>query len=182
MVLTEHTMVMMIHQRPDYHKLTVAQVISTFSTHVLLETKSEKTFGIAQATWNTNLALKDNKVVVQPSRVEDVVEESCEEKDDTLCVANDFAKDLALLVKKYPGTMTNKGKNLNGKSFGRRKCYNCDRPRHFVHDFPYEGREDKSEKLVPMKKKFSKFTKRNEDKALFHEEYMSGGEDDGDDA
>ena len=76
MVLTKHTMVMMIHQRPDYHKLTVAQVVSTFSTHVLLETKSKKTFAIAQATKNTNLALKAKKVVAQPSREEDVVEES----------------------------------------------------------------------------------------------------------
>ena len=180
MVLTEHTMVMMIHQRPDYHKLTAAQVVSTFSTHVLLETKSKKTFAIAQATKNTNLALKAKKVVAQPSREEDV-EESYEEDGDTSCPANDFAEDLALLVKKYSGTMANKGKNLQGKSFGRRKCYNCDSPRHFVHDCPYERREDKSEKLVLKKKKFSKFTKRKDDKALVHEEYMSGDESDGDD-
>ena len=181
MVLTEHTMVMMIHQRPDYQKLTAAQVVSTFSTHVLLETKSKKTFAIAQATKNSNLALKAKKVVAQPSRDEEVVEETCEEDVDTSCPANDFAEDLALLVKKYSGTMANKGKNLQGRSFGRRKCYNCDSPRHFVHDCPYERREDKSEKLVLKKKKFTKFSKRKDDKALVHEEYMSGDEDDGDD-
>nr|XP_020178459.1 uncharacterized protein LOC109763997 [Aegilops tauschii subsp. strangulata] len=76
--------------------------------------------------------------------------------------------------------MANKGKNLQGRSFGRRKCYNCDSPRHFVHDCPYERREDKFEKLV-LKKKFTKFAKRKDDKALVHEEYMSGDEDDGDD-
>ena len=31
------------------------------------------------------------------------------------------------------------------------------------------------------KKKFTKFAKRKDDKALVHEEYMSGDEDDGDD-
>src|SRR4051812_49941760 len=46
--------------------------------------------------------------------------------------ANDFEKDLALLVRKYLGPMANKGKNLNGRSFRIRKCYNCDNPRHFV--------------------------------------------------
>ena len=50
-----------------------------------------------------------------------------------------------------------------------------------MHDCPYERREDKSEKLVLKKKKFSKFTKRKDDKALVHEEYMSGDESDGDD-
>ena len=83
MVLTEHTMVMMIHQRPDYQKLTAAQVVSTFSTHVLLETKSKKTFVIAEATENSNLALKAKKVLAQPSRDEEVVEETCEEDVDT---------------------------------------------------------------------------------------------------
>ena len=85
MVLTEHTMVMMVHQRPDYHKLISAQVVSTFSTHVLLETKSNKTFAIAQATKNSNLALKAKKVISQPSREEEVSEETCEEDNDTSC-------------------------------------------------------------------------------------------------
>ena len=77
MVLMEHTMVMMIHQRLDYHKLTAAQVVSNFSNHVLLETKSKNTFAIAQATKNSNLALKAKKVVSQPSREEEVSEEIC---------------------------------------------------------------------------------------------------------
>ena len=83
-----------------------------------METKSKKTFAIAQATKNSNLALKAKKVVAQPSRDEEVVEETCEEDVDTSCPANDFAEDLALLVKKYSGTMANKGKNLQGRSFG----------------------------------------------------------------
>src|SRR3954470_20196050 len=147
MVLIEHTMVMMVHQRPDYHKLTSAQVVSTFYTHVLLETKSKKTFAIAQATKNSNLTLKAKKVMSQSSREEEVSEEICEEDNDTSCPANDFAEYLALLVKKYSGTMANKGRNLQGRPFGRRKCYNCDSPRHFVHDCPYERREDMYEKL-----------------------------------
>jgi hypothetical protein len=96
-------------------------------------------------------------------------------------LANDFEEDLALLVKKYSGTMANKGKNPKGKSFGRSKCYKCDSPRHFIADCPYGRKEDKCEKLVLKKKKFSKFTKRREYKALVHEEYMSGDDDDGDD-
>ena len=87
---------MMIHQRPNYHKLTAAQVVSTFSTHVLLETKSKKTFALAQATKNSNLALKAKKVISQPSRDEEVSEEIGEEDIDTSCPANDFAVDLAL--------------------------------------------------------------------------------------
>ena len=82
---------MMIHQRPNYHKLTAAQVVSNFSTHVLLETKSKKTFAISQATKNSNLSLKAKKVISQPSREEEVSEEICEEDNDTSCPANDFA-------------------------------------------------------------------------------------------
>ena len=115
MVLTEHTMVMMVHQRLDYHKLTTDQVVSTFSTHILLETKSKKTFAIAQATKNSNLALKAKKVIIQPSREEEVSEEICEEDTNTSCPTNNFAEDLALLVKKYSGTMANKGKKSSRK-------------------------------------------------------------------
>ena len=42
------------------------------------------------------------------------VEEEC--KEDTLCPANDFEEDLALLVKKYMGTMATKWKNFKGKT------------------------------------------------------------------
>ena len=88
---------------------------------------------------------------------------------------------MALLVKKYTGTMATKGRNFKGKTFVRRKCYNCDSPKHFVADCPYERREDKSEKLVFKKKSFNKFAKRRGDKALVHEEYLSADEEDGDD-
>src|SRR3954467_11379791 len=77
--------------------------------------------------------------------------------------------------------MDTKGKNLKGKNFGRRKCYNCDSPKHFVSDCPYERREDKTDKLVFKKKSFNKFAKRRGDKALVHEEYLSGDDEDGDD-
>src|SRR4051812_32756990 len=79
------------------------------------------------------------------------------------------------------GTLGNKGSNFKGKTFGRRKCYNCDSPKHFVADCPYERREEKSEKLILKKKRFNKFAKRRGDKALVHEEYLSEDEEDGDD-
>src|SRR3954464_2775329 len=60
-------------------------------------------------------------------------------------------------------------------------CYNCDSPKHFVADCPYERREEKSEKLILKKKRFNKFAKRRGDKALVHEEYLSEDEEDGED-
>ena len=89
---------------------------------------------------------------------------------------------MALLVKKYVGTMGTlgtKGSNVKGKTFGRIKCYNCDSPKHFVADCPYDSREDKSKKLIFKKKSFNKFAKRCGDKALVHEEYWFGDEEDG---
>src|SRR3954468_10126627 len=86
--------------------------------------------------------------------------------------------------KKYVGTMGtlgNKGINFKGKTFGRRKCYNCVSPKNFVADCPYERREEKSEKITLKKKRFNKFAKRRGDKALVHEEYLSEDEEDGDD-
>src|SRR3954468_10641446 len=77
--------------------------------------------------------------------------------------------------------MATRVKNIKGKTFGRIKCYNCDSPKHFVADCPYERREEKSEKLVFKKKSFNKFAKRRGDKALVHEEYLSGDDEDGDD-
>jgi hypothetical protein len=151
--------------------------VSSFITHTLLETKSKQTRDLVQGIASSNnLALKAKRTV-PTSRKEEVVEveEECNEDDeDTSCPANDFEEDLALLVKKYTGTMATKGKNFKGRTFGRRKCYNCDSPKHFVADCPYERREDKSEKLMFKKKSFSKFGKRRGDKALVHEEYLSG--------
>src|SRR4051812_28461480 len=77
--------------------------------------------------------------------------------------------------------MATKRKNFKGKTFGRRKCYNRDSPNHFVADCTYERREDKTEKLMFKKKSFNKFVKRHRDKALVHEEYLSGDVEDGDD-
>src|SRR3954463_3638313 len=79
------------------------------------------------------------------------------------------------------GTFGNKGSNFKGKTFGRRKCYNCDSPKHLVADCPYERREEKPEKLVLKKKRFNKFAKSRGDKVLVHEEYLSEDEEDGDD-
>src|ERR1043165_8612212 len=80
------------------------------------------------------------------------------------------------------GTFGNKGSNnFKGKTFGRIKCHNCDSPKHFVADCPYERREEKSEKLILKKKRFNKFAKRRGDKALVHEEYLSEDEKDSDD-
>ena len=87
------------------------------------------------------------------------------------CPANDFEEDVALLVKKYVGTMGTLGNklsnNFKGKTFGRRKCYNCDSPKHFVADCPYEIREEKYEKLTFNKKCFNKFPKRHVTRTLF---------------
>ena len=102
-------------------------------------------------------------------------------KRKPLARKKDFEEDLALLVKKYTSTMATKGRIFKGKTFGRRECYNCDSLKHFVADCPYERREDKSEKLVLKKKRFNKFAKRHGDKALVHEEYLSGDDEDGDD-
>src|SRR4051812_13071266 len=115
--------------------------------------------------------------MASPSKIVEVeeVEEYCEDEDGHSCPANEFEEDVALLVKKYVGTMGtlgNKGSNFKGKTFGRRKCYNCDSPKHFVPDCPYEIREEKSEKLTLKKKRFNKFAKRRGDKALVHEEYL----------
>src|SRR3954467_12875414 len=124
--------------------------------------------------------------MASPSKIVEVevVEEYCEDEDVPSCPTNDSEEDVALLVTKYVGTMGtlgNKGSNFKGKTFGRRKCYNCDSPKHFVADCPYERREEKSEKLTLKKKRFNKFAKRRGDKALVHEEYLSEDEEDGHD-
>src|SRR3954466_7705539 len=187
MILTDETMVTMIYQRMDFDQLTPNQIVSSFTTNSLLKTKSKQTHDLVHGiNSSNNLALKAKKVA-SPSKMVEVedVEEYCEEEDVPSCPANDFEEDVALLVRKYVGTMGtlgNKGSNnFKGKTFGRRKCYNCDSPKHFVADCPYERREEKSEKLTLKKKGFNKFAKRHGDKALVHEEYLSEDEEDGDD-
>src|SRR3954462_13747452 len=183
MILTDDTMVTMIHQRMDFDQLTPNQIVSSFTTNSLLKAKSKQTHDLVQGINSTNnLALKAKKMA-SPSKIVEVeeVEEYCEDEDGASCPANDFEEDVALLVKKYSGTMGTKVSNCKGKTFGRRKCYNCDSPKHFVADCPYERREEKSEKLTFKKKSFNKFAKRRGDKALVHEEYLSEDEEDGDD-
>src|SRR3954464_2044665 len=151
MILTDDTMVTMIHQRMDFDQFTPNQIVSSFTTNSLLKAKSKQTHDLVQQINSTNnLALKAKKTD-SPSKIVEVeeVEEYCEDEDVPSCPANDFEEDVALLVKKYVGTMGTlgtKGSNVKGKTFGRRKCYNCDSPKHFVADCPYERREEKSEK------------------------------------
>lgn len=74
---------MMIHQHPDYDRMTPSQVVSTFTTDTLLETKSKNTMAIDQEIKNSNLTLKAKKAVVRVAR----------EEVDTSCQAN-FEEDL----------------------------------------------------------------------------------------
>src|SRR3954471_10625773 len=187
MILTDETMVTMIYQRMDFDQLTPNQIVSSFTTKSLLKMKSKQTHDLVNGiNSSNNLALKAKKVASPSKMVEaEEVEEYCEDEDSPSCPAEDFEEDVALLVRKYVrtmGTPGNKGSNnLKGKTFGRRKCYNCDSSKHFVADCPYERREEKSEKLILKKKRFNKFAKRRGDKALVHEEYLSEDEEDGDD-
>ena len=84
---------------------------------------------------------KPSSSTTNPSQEE--LDNECEDEDGASCSTNKFQEDVALLVKKYSGTMGTKGSNFKGKTFGRRKCYNCDSPKHFVADCPYQRREDK---------------------------------------
>ena len=138
--------------------------MSSFTTNALLKPKSKQTHDLVQGINSTNnLALKAKRSVhsskvVEMEEVGDCHED--EEDEEASCPEYDFEEDLALLVKKYTGTMATNGKKFKGKTFGRRNCYNCDSPKHFVADCPYERREDKSVKLVFKKKSFNKFAKR----------------------
>src|SRR4051812_48923579 len=125
MILTDDTMVTMIHQRMDFDQLTPNQIVSSFTTKSLLKAKSKQTHDLVQEISSTNnLALKAKRMS-SPSKVVEVeeVEEYCEDDDGASCPANDFEEDLALLVKKYTGTMATKGRNFKGKIFVRRNCY-----------------------------------------------------------
>src|SRR3954470_13329375 len=160
-ILVDEAMVTMIYQRMDFDQLTPNQIVSSFTTKSLLKIKSKQTHDLVnRINSSNNLALKAKKVA-SPSKMVEVeeVEEYCEEEDGPSCPADDFEEDVALLVRKDVGTMGtpgNKGSNnLKGKTFGRRKCYNCDSPKHFVADCPYERIEEKSEKLILKEKRFN---------------------------
>src|SRR3954465_2102950 len=106
MILTDDTMVTIIHQRMDFDQLTPNKIVSSFTTNSLLKAKSKKTHDLVQGINSTNnLALKAKKVA-SPSKIVEVeyVEEYCEEEDVLSCPANEFEEDVALLVKKYVGT------------------------------------------------------------------------------
>ena len=167
------TMVTMIYQRMEFDQLTPNQIVSSFTTNSLLKAKSKQTHDLVQGINRTNNLALNAKKTAYPSKIVEVeeVEEYCEDEDGASCPANEFEEDVALLVKKYSGTMGTKGSNYQGKTFGRRKFYNCDSPKHFVVDCPYERREDKYEKLTLKKKSFNKFAKRHGDKAFVQEEY-----------
>src|ERR1043165_1490351 len=134
----------------DFDQLTPNQIMSYFTTNSLLKSKSKQTHDLVQGiNSSNNLGLKAKKMA-SPSKIVEVeeVEEYCEDEDVPSCPANDFEEDVALLVKKYVGTigtLGNKGSKFKGKTFGRRKCYNRDSPKHFLADCPYERREEKFE-------------------------------------
>ena len=113
----------MIYQRMDFDQLTPNQIVSSFTAKSLLKTKSKQTHDLVYGINSSNdLTLKAKKVA-SPSKMVEVeeVEEYCEDEDVPLCPANDFEEDVALLVRKYVGTMGtlgNKGSNnLKGKTF-----------------------------------------------------------------
>src|SRR3954466_9711477 len=117
MILTDDTMVTMIHQRMDFDQLTPNQIVSSFTTNSLLKAKSKQTHDLVQGINSTNnLDLKAKKTA-SPSKIMEVeeVEEYCEDEDGASCLANDFEEDVTLLVKKYSGTMGTKGSNFKGK-------------------------------------------------------------------
>src|SRR3954471_15349232 len=59
MILTDDTMVTMIHQRMDFDQLTPNQIVSSFTTKSLLKSKSKKNHDLVQGINSTNnLALK----------------------------------------------------------------------------------------------------------------------------
>src|SRR3954466_15778687 len=101
MILTDDTIVTMIHQRMDFDQLTPNQMVSSFTTNSLLKAKSKQTHDLVQGINSTNnLALKAKKTA-PPSKFVKVeeVEEYCEDEDGASCPANDFEEDVALLVK-----------------------------------------------------------------------------------
>src|SRR3954468_12900316 len=62
MILTDDTMVTMIHQRPDFDQLTPNQIVSSFTTNSLLKAKYKKTLDLVHGiNSSNNLALKAKK-------------------------------------------------------------------------------------------------------------------------
>src|SRR3954466_8645749 len=67
MILTDDTMVTMIHQRMDFDQLTPNQIVSSFTTNSLLKAKSKQTHDLVQGINITNnLALKAKKTTSPP--------------------------------------------------------------------------------------------------------------------
>src|SRR3954463_3360315 len=101
MILTDDTMVTMIHQHMDFDQLTPNQIVSSVTTKSLLKIKSKQTHDLVQGINSTNnLALKAKKMAPPSKIVEvEVVEEYCEDEDVPSCPTNDFEEDVALLSK-----------------------------------------------------------------------------------
>src|SRR3954464_15470714 len=64
-ILTDDTMVTMIHQRMDFDQLTPNKIVSSFTTNSVLKAKSKQTHDLVQGIHSTNnLALKAKRSVV----------------------------------------------------------------------------------------------------------------------
>src|SRR3954471_21635477 len=67
MILTDDTMVTMIHQRMDFDQLTPNQIVSSFTTKSLSKAKSKQTHDLVQGINSTKkLALKAKKTASPP--------------------------------------------------------------------------------------------------------------------
>src|SRR3954469_18292768 len=72
MILTDDSMVTIIHQHMDFDQLTPNQIVSSFTTKSLLKSKSKQTHDLVQGMNSTNnLALKAKKVA-SPSKIVEV--------------------------------------------------------------------------------------------------------------
>lgn len=98
---THSTMVFSIQQRIDYTSLSPNDVLSIFVTHENMTKTIEKMRANARgAKKNNNLALKAKQKQVTSEE---------EEVDQGSDAAHQFHEEMALLVKKYWGTMGKKG-------------------------------------------------------------------------
>src|SRR3954464_203951 len=74
MILTDDSMVTMIHQRMDFDQLTPNRILLSFTTNSLLRAKSKQTRDLVQGINSTNnLALKAKKTA-SPSKIMEVEE------------------------------------------------------------------------------------------------------------
>src|SRR3954471_15559866 len=65
MILTDETMVTMIHQRMDFNQMTPNQIVSSCTTNSLLKAKSKQTHDIVQGiNSSNNLASNAKRMVV----------------------------------------------------------------------------------------------------------------------